>query len=1023
MPSSIELAVKAFREKRFPEAVSFFEEIRKAQPQNPKIAFSLAQSYQAVGRMVEAHAILLELKAGEDANIVQLATRALETIVLPAAPPEAERGSELFCPECGNPVPPERAQAPWCACGWGIRRLKGDDCLYLAHLKTATRELGRSLELKMHGDLYAIVDNAVWIKHLSDQMTPIDPRQVFRVDQGQPYLQREDLDRFMPKVDDRAVVRLGQIGSVGKLLTWEELLEKVKAVVPDPSHRPEGGLKSVLAEYSDLPPELLDRAEQEGGAGRLGTILLESGACTLQVLLESALGTPHVFAPAHHQRNHIGRLLLEAGAISELVLKQALIMQIKRPRPLEDILRAQVSPAAMRQALRALERLPQEGPETDRLGEVLFAMGAISRTELTQALQERAKRSKLTGKIMQERGMVTDEVLVEALTRQQLKRSLRAEGEVRLGTVLVELQACEPKHLARGLVAQIRDPRPIGEILVGMAAITPEQLVTAIAEQERRLDALAERRLPAALKKAQLSDIDLPPKKTRKRERIPLADEAGGSERRKSRQTRRFKRDEQDAESGSPRLPRPILLAALAGAVLLAGGLVIVRGIKPPAPSPQVAASAAPMRGQAASPGAVPVERRPAFSSLTAANVVNVDVDQVMERLEKGDPNPLGEGFLGASGSGPIKLDPSLQAAVERKAGVSTGSAGNSPSTRGSLVGSEGVGDLDLDEPVAAVKAPQAKLPAGTQAGIALANQGNLPGAEKALQTALTKVPGNADVLGQLGQVQRRMGKLPQAEHSLGQAARLSPDRPQVWADLGATRLQRGNVAGAIAAFSSGVQAAPRDPAMHNRLGLALLQKGRPADARKAFEGALKVDPGNPNSHFNLGLLQAKEDAAGARDHYEQASDGFYELVDSRMALADALKAQGDLRGSLESYRGALRANTLLAQVELELGKLDLQARDARKATEHFKTSKLAYRANAIARDHIGLVLASLKKSRQAEVEWLQATKIAPFYAPPAVQLGNYYRLAGRSKEAERYFALAKQATVKQRLNHLLDSL
>ena len=1017
MQSSIGIGLQAFREARFEEAIAIFEEILQAQAGqagNDKIGFLLGQAYQAQGRFTEARLAFTRTQASPDPQLVQLATKALADLGdhgLEPLPSEVPPEPDVFCPRCGELIPLERRLSPWCVCGWG-RRSHGR-VIYLSHLQAYCRARRCGIELKLHGDLY-LVANDVRIRHMSDQATKCDPRLVFRSERGIPFIAREDLDLIIPKVDDRAFFRekRGRELGVGKLFSWEDFYEILQQHVGDPSMPPDGSLRALLVEFGGISSDLILQVEAAQETATLGAALVRSGACSVSELLAAALGAARVFSPKHHQANHLGRLLLGAGAIAEDALKRALVAQIKTGKPLFDILKTQVPTKELKQALAKLERLPPEGPESDRLGEILNAMGALSRTDLTHALQERQKRNRLLGKILVERGMVSAEALSVALIRQEIKRSARFGGEVRIGQILVELDFISTKTLAMALVEQIHRPRPLGELLIEMGSCTPEQLITALAEQERRLDALVEERLPEALSEAMASE-DAPEEPAKpKLKRVPLPDELDD--------------DTEDAPKLFS-LPSPRLLAvggAVLGLLVLAPVLKGVLMPPPPEAPPMLKAMAIAPEG-GGSPGegaslgaAVPGK---ALSSLNAANTLNVDMDRVLERMEAGDPNPLGAEYMGAYQQ---PLPPSLT----KMAANSVGDLDDRPVAEAS--GSRTVAPLPAATPLPRLKEfvrPVADEEMADDAG-GMASLSRSDTAERLLEgdrllakglpaqaiatlrEATMEAPDDPEAFRRLGRAQRKAGQLADAELSLLKAAQLNPQDARSLAELGNVRLAQGKIDAAIEVYAVAAKQDPSNHVYHNKLGLALKTKGQADVAAQAFEAAIKADPSNPNSHYNLGLMKVGSDSKAARKHFGKAIKGFAGLVESKMAYGEALKVQGDVAEALESFQGALKANTLMAEAQMAMGKLALSEKRFDDAKSFFGAAKLTYATNAIAHTRMGDAFMALKRPKEASEEWFLATRIAPTYAPPFYQLGLLSKANGKATEAKQFLIKARDA-------------
>jgi hypothetical protein len=129
----------------------------------------------------------------------------------------------------------------------------------------------------------------------------------------------------------------------------------------------------------------------------------------------------------------LGRLLVDAGLITERQLAAALERQLRRDEPLGQILvsRGWVSRLAVAAALARQHGLEVEvrGDESSEprparkgwkpLGQLLIERGLINRAQLRQAIAEQARSGKRLGEILIERHWITAAVLVHALAEQE----------------------------------------------------------------------------------------------------------------------------------------------------------------------------------------------------------------------------------------------------------------------------------------------------------------------------------------------------------------------------------------------------------------------------------------------------------------------------------------------------------------------------------------------------------------------------------------------------------------------------
>jgi len=120
------------------------------------------------------------------------------------------------------------------------------------------------------------------------------------------------------------------------------------------------------------------------------------------------------------------------------------------------------------------QNLP-EFSQIPRIGEILVRQGAISQPELERVLLEQqasdAQSPKL-GDLLVDKGLVSASQLEDAISRQHL----------RFGEILVEKGVLSQPQLDRALAQQQRDGTKLGETLLRMGWISPQDLVNNLAE-------------------------------------------------------------------------------------------------------------------------------------------------------------------------------------------------------------------------------------------------------------------------------------------------------------------------------------------------------------------------------------------------------------------------------------------------------------------------------------------------------------------------------------------------------------
>jgi Tfp pilus assembly protein PilF len=121
--------------------------------------------------------------------------------------------------------------------------------------------------------------------------------------------------------------------------------------------------------------------------------------------------------------------------------------------------------------------------------------------------------------------------------------------------------------------------------------------------------------------------------------------------------------------------------------------------------------------------------------------------------------------------------------------------------------------------------------------------RGEIEAARGWFEACLARTPEDPDALFNLGVLEQRAGRLDEAERRFEAALAHDPEHAEAWSNLGQARLARGELPGALAAFERVVALAPDDPLAHHNLGVAREKRGDGAGASAAFRRALALDP------------------------------------------------------------------------------------------------------------------------------------------------------------------------------------
>jgi tetratricopeptide (TPR) repeat protein len=190
----------------------------------------------------------------------------------------------------------------------------------------------------------------------------------------------------------------------------------------------------------------------------------------------------------------------------------------------------------------------------------------------------------------------------------------------------------------------------------------------------------------------------------------------------------------------------------------------------------------------------------------------------------------------------------------------------------------------------------------------------DLAGARARFERALALQPGFALALGKLALVERAEGALERAREHLLQALRLEPSDLDLSLNLGVVELERGATAEARAHFEACLAVDPALADAHFNLGLLAQLEGQSDAAERHYRAALALDPAHVEAWSNLGQMALAagrlEEAALA---LERASRLAPEDAQGHFNLAILRERRGDARGAEEAFARAFELDPALA--------------------------------------------------------------------------------------------------------------
>jgi tetratricopeptide (TPR) repeat protein len=327
--------------------------------------------------------------------------------------------------------------------------------------------------------------------------------------------------------------------------------------------------------------------------------------------------------------------------------------------------------------------------------------------------------------------------------------------------------------------------------------------------------------------------------------------------------------------------------------------------------------------------------------------------------------------------------------------------------------------DLQANDPQSAVKEYDAILALDPKNREALTNRGALEflrgdctSASKDLRSALAVAPSLVKATAILGICEKRLGQssaqpLLEAAYAKLKEKRL---RTQVGMELAGTYFQRGDLERAAAVIQSLVDINPDDP---NILYMAQLVYSELAD--ETLNKLTIIAPGSARMQQVIAehLVNAG-DLKGAIEHYQKCLEQDPRVPGVRYELAEAILESGPNDPARQAQAQselseAVNVEGDNAQIESELGRIDLLQSDPKSAYMHY-TRALALNPKEVeAQLGLGHVLLSLGKNEEAIKYLRMAVETDPLNSEAHYRLGTVYRRLGMNDEAAKEMKLFQE--------------
>ena len=502
MKSSLDMGVRACQEGRFGQAVAILEATTQLSPNDPTVWLNLARAYKGAGETLKAIAAYqFVLSTNPPEEILAQAEQEMAEVDHRSKGAIAE-AMRPVCEACGAMLPAARSARPWCLCGWNTRTppVIGRQ-MFLADLFAYSAGRSVVVAFKRREDVYLVAKNQLRLQGIGTKSYPVDPRLAMGVRERMAIVLQDELRPVLPDAGSDALFRvrpLGQSHGQGKFLSWRQMVANLSEVEgQDISMRtPDTSLAAVMVAAGHLAPDKAEDARKQRQPNEsVSQALLRLQLATLESIVAGAIGEGRLGPmPVRPISERLGELLIAQGLLERRQLKQALFLQSQFKRPLAELLidARLTGPGDVQAMLEQQSPPPDALPRADSLGELLVASKLMSRTQLVNVEAEISRLGLADlEEFLRMRHLVPADQIDRLLSWRARKQELCYQGYERIGDILISQRTITSEALGQALMAQVDDPRPLGLLLASSGSITPEQLVAALEEQDRRRNRLA----------------------------------------------------------------------------------------------------------------------------------------------------------------------------------------------------------------------------------------------------------------------------------------------------------------------------------------------------------------------------------------------------------------------------------------------------------------------------------------------------------------------------------------------------
>ena len=213
--------------------------------------------------------------------------------------------------------------------------------------------------------------------------------------------------------------------------------------------------------------------------------------------------------------------------------------------------------------------------------------------------------------------------------------------------------------------------------------------------------------------------------------------------------------------------------------------------------------------------------------------------------------------------------------------------------------------------------------------GFASQNHGDVDGAIKDYNQALSLDPKNAEALYRRGLAYQAKGDIDNALADYNQAIDLDPKQADAFSNRAFIKQGKNDLDGALADYTQALALNPKISRAYYNQGLIKVQKGNLDGAISDYDHAIDLDPNMALAYYNRGVAKNMEgNLDGAIADFTQAVALNPKIARAYCARGTARQAKGDSDGASADYSQALSLDPKLGDAFYNRGLIHLQKGD-----------------------------------------------------------------------------------------------